>query len=213
MPDSPLIEGLVKDLKPVRPRSAKTDALIVGGLGLVELALFLGLGMARPDMPVAMAQPSFWWKLGSLGVIAVLGAIAAIVSFDPAASPRRGLRWVAIAIGVCFVAGWVIDAERGGMSNLISRLDWRSGIQCALKMAALSLPPLIGLGLLMHRGAPTDTAGTALAVGITAAAWGAFVFVFACPYDDPLYLAVWYTVGCGVVTIFARLLLPRLLRW
>jgi hypothetical protein len=65
----------------------------------------------------------------------------------------------------------------------------------------------------MRRGAPTDTAGTSLAVGIAAAAWGAFVFVFACPFDDPLYIAVWYTVGCGLVTILARLLLPRLVRW
>jgi hypothetical protein len=39
------------------------------------------------------------------------------------------------------------------------------------------------------------------------------VFVFACPHDDPLYVAVWYTVGCGLVTLVARLLLPLLTRW
>jgi hypothetical protein len=77
----------------------------------------------------------------------------------------------------------------------------------------LSLPAVIGLGLLMRRGAPTDTGGTSLAVGITAAAWGAFVFVFACPYDDPLYIVVWYSVGCGLVTLLARLALPHLTRW
>lgn len=210
---NPLIENLVNDLKPVRRRSARSDALIAGSLGFLELALFLGIGMARPDMKMAMTQPSFWWKLGSLGLITVLGAIAAIVSFDPVASPRRGLRRVAIAFFLCLATGWFIDAAHGGFSALLVRLDWRGGILCYSKIIILSFPPLAGLGLLMHRGAPTDSAGTALAVGITAAAWGAFVFVFACPFDDPLYIAVWYTLGCGTVTLLARLLLPRLLRW
>ncbi len=213
MADSPLIESLVKDLKPVRRRTARSDALVLACLFLLELALFLGFGMARANMSAAMAQPSFWWKLGSLGLIAILGAAAAIVSFDPAASPRRGLRRVAISVVLCLLAGLFIAADDGGFSSLLARLDWRDGLQCVAQMVLLSLPPLAGLGLLMRRGAPTDTAGTALAVGITAAAWGAFVFVFACPFDDPLYVAVWYTLGCGLVTILARLALPRLLRW
>ena len=50
-------------------------------------------------------------------------------------------------------------------------------------------------------------------VGLAAAAWGAFVFVFACPSDDPLYIAVWYSVGCGIVVLSSRLILPRLARW
>jgi hypothetical protein len=49
--------------------------------------------------------------------------------------------------------------------------------------------------------------------GLAAAAWGAFVFVFACPSNDPLYIAVWYSLGCGIVTAISRLVLPRLSRW
>jgi hypothetical protein len=67
--------------------------------------------------------------------------------------------------------------------------------------------------LLMRRGAPTDTRGTSLLVGLAAAAWGAFVFVFACPFNDPLYIAVWYSVGCGTVTLLSRFVLPRLAHW
>jgi hypothetical protein len=96
---------------------------------------------------------------------------------------------------------------------LVDRLNWRDGLQCVAKMVLLSLPAVIGLGFLMRRGAPTDLGGTALAAGIASAAWGAFVFVFACPYDDLLYTAVWYSLGCGLVTLFARLILPRLSRW
>jgi hypothetical protein len=80
-------------------------------------------------------------------------------------------------------------------------------------MIALSIPPAIALGVLIRRGAPTDRAGTALAAGLSSATWGAFVFVFACPSDDPLYIAVWYTVGCSIVTVLARTILIRLSRW
>jgi hypothetical protein len=80
-------------------------------------------------------------------------------------------------------------------------------------MIALSVPPVLGLGALMRRGAATDGSRTALLVGITGAAWGALVFVFACPFNDPLYIAVWYTIGCGTVVLVSRALLPRLSRW
>jgi hypothetical protein len=213
MPDDPFIGRLVSDLKPVRRRSAKADVLIVAALCVVELIVFLGFGAMRPDMPMAMGAPSFWWKLGSLGLIAVVGGVVAILSFDPATSPRRGLHWLAILIVLCLAVGWVIDAARDDLPSLTARLNWRQGLECVYQMSALSLPAVAGLGLLMRRGAPTDTGGTALAVGIAAAAWGAFVFVLACPSDDPLYIAVWYAVGCGLVVSLARLLLPPLTRW
>ena len=115
-------------------------------------------------------------------------------------------------VAVCLAIGWVIDAERTGVSTLAAQADWRAGLECVYQMVLLAAPAVVGLGVLMRRGAPTDIAGTCLAVGIAAAAWGAFVFVFACPHDDPLYIAVWYSVGCGLVTGFARLVLPRLAR-
>jgi hypothetical protein len=213
MANDPLIDRLARDLKPVRRRSAGRDAALLGLLCLVELALFLGLGAMRPDMPTAMEQPSFWWKLGSVGLIALVSAAVAVVSFDPVRSPRRGLRWLAAIIALCFAAGWAVDASRDGWPALVARVQWHEGMQCASKIVALSVPAMLGLGLLMRRGAATDSGGAALASGIAAAAWGAFVFVFACPYDDPLYIAVWYAVGCGFVTALGRLALPRLTRW
>lgn len=208
-----LVDRLVSDLTPVRRRSALRDAAILGLIGAIELAVFLGLGQMRHDMHVAMQQPSFWWKLGSLGVIALGGAAVAILSFNPVASPRRGLRWLAAVIACCIAAGWIIDPSGSGLSTLTARLRWRDGLECVGEMVALSVPAVTGFGLLMRRGAATDAGGSALASGIAAAAWGAFVFVSACPFDDPLYIAVWYAVGCGLVTGFARLALPQLARW
>ena len=213
MANDHLIDRLARDLRPVRRRRPAREFLALGLLGAIEVALFLALGMVRPDMPMAMANPSFWWKLGSLGLIALVGVVVAVLSFDPAASPRRGLRWLGAILGVSLAGGWVIDAARDGWPAVAQRLNWHDGVQCVMKMGLLSVPAVIALAVLMRRGAPTDQAGSSLASGIAAAAWGAFVFVFACPYDDPFYIVVWYPVGCGLVTLFARLALPRLTRW
>ncbi len=182
-------------------------------LGIIEVGLFLAFGLMRPDMPTALHLLSFWWKLSSLGVIALVSGAVTIHSLDPIRSPRRGLRWVSVLIVLSLAAGWMIDASHGDYASLLVRLDWRNGVQCFFKTATLSVPAVIGLGLLMRRGAPTDRGGTALAAGLAAATWGAFVYVFACPFDDPLYVAVWYSLGCAMVTLVARIALPRLTRW
>ena len=160
-----------------------------------------------------MQQPSFWWRLVSLGLISLISGALAILSFNPSYSPRRGMRWLALVVAICLVFGLSIGTGPSGFDAIIHRLDWTKGVQCAGKMIALSIPPLLGLGILMRRGAPTDTRGTALLVGLAAAAWGAFVFVFACPFDDPLYIAAWYSVGCAIVTLLSRICLPHLARW
>ena len=208
-----LVDRLVQDLRPVRPRRLFHDALVAGAAGAVELGLFLWLGATRPDMPVAMGHMPFWWKLTSMGLIALVGGTVALVSFSPTRSPRGGLRLLLALIAVCLAAGWTLDAAREGWPALAARLNWHDGWQCVYKMILLSLPALAGLGLLMRRGAPADMGGTAWTVGIASAAWGAFVFVFACPHDDPLYVALWYAVGCGLVTLAARVILPPLTRW
>jgi hypothetical protein len=208
-----LVDRLSQNLRPVRRRSVRREALLLLLLGVVEVAAFLGMGFMRPDMPVAMEAPSFWWKLTSMGLIAVLGAGVAILSADPVRSPRRGLRWILVCIVVIFASGWLIDAAGNGLADLVRRLAWTQGLQCVWKMVVLSIPAVVVLGGLVRRGAPTDRSGTALAAGLSSAAWGAFVFVFACPSDDPLYIAVWYTAGCSIVTLLGRAILMRLSRW
>ncbi len=208
-----LLDRLSQDLRPVRPRRVGREALLLALLAVAEIAIFLGLGFMRSDLAMAMAAPSFWWKLASMGLIAVVGTSVAIVSVDPARSPRRGLRWLLVCVLAALACGWLIDAAGHGLADLIRRLDWRLGVHCVATMVALSIPPAVALGVLIRRGAPTDRAGTALAAGLASAAWGAFVFVFACPSDDPLYVVVWYSVGCAIVTLVSWAILLRVSRW
>lgn len=208
-----LIDRLAEDLTPVRRRRPWVDMLTVAAIAIVELALLFAVGFAHMSVHRMMTEPTLWWRLASLGLISLVSGVLAIRSFDPAYSPRGGLRWLALIVAICLTFGLFMGGLPGGLASIARRLDWTSGVECAYKMALLSVPPLIGLALLGRRGAPTDLRRTPLLIGLAAAAWGAFAFVFACPFNDPLYIAVWYSVGCGIVVVLARLILPRIARW
>jgi len=208
-----LVETLSASLRPIRRRSVARDVGILAAIGVAEIALLLLTGRMRPDLMRVMMLPFFWWKLGTMAAVAAIGFVTALRSFDPTHSPRPGLRYSGVAIGVALAIGWLLDATHRSGQPLIARLQWHNGIACMIAMGLLSLPMIAGLAWLMRRNAPTDRSGTALAAGVAGAAWGAFAFTFACPHDDPLYVAIWYFAGCAVVAVGGRWLLAPVARW
>lgn len=208
-----LIEQLAEDLGPVRPRRFWVDTSIMALIAVSELALLFAVGFAHLDMHRMLMQPTMGWRLASLGLISLLSGFLAIRSFDPTYSVQGSARWLALLVVICLAYGMVMGGMPAGMASMIQRLDWASGVQCVSRIVLLSMPPLIALAVLGRRGAPTDLRRTPLLIGLAAAAWGAFVFVFNCPFNDPLYIVVWYGVGCAIVTLASRFLLPRFVRW
>jgi hypothetical protein len=208
-----LIDTLVDDLRPVpRPRFGPQIVVLLA-LAAVELAGFLALGTMRPDMDAAIGRAAFWWKMAGLGVLALIGVNVALRSFSPVSSPRNGLRrWALVLAAIVFV-GTVINVAGQGLDGLAGRLMWRMGVECLTVMTVLSLPPVLALGYMMRRGAPTDLRASAAAVGVAAAAWGAFIFAFHCPSDDPFYIVFWYALSCAAITLVTRAILPLTSRW
>lgn len=208
-----LIDQLADDLAPVRPRRLWVDVGIMLLIAAIELALLFAIGFANLDMHRIETQPTVGWRLVSLGLISMAAGFAAIRSFDPTYSAKGAVRWLTGIIALCVVSGLFLGSLPGGVSALLQRLAWTNGIGCASHIALLSTPPLLGLILLGRRGAPTDMRRTRLLVGLAAAAWGAFAFVFSCPFNDPVFIITWYGLGCAATVLLARYVLPRIARW
>ncbi|OJU22433.1 MAG: hypothetical protein BGN95_09580 [Sphingomonas sp. 66-10] len=212
MSSESLIADLSSELAPVQRRSMLREGGLILALGVVELALFLGLGLMRPDMSHMAGSPFLMWRVGSLGLLAVVACVLAIRSFSPTVQPRRGLM-LACALAILAILGSVFVAPEGVSERpLLDRINPASGMICAASIFVLSLPIMALLGVLMRRAAPTQPRLSALGSGIAAGACGAFVFAFCCPFNDPLYVVVWYTSGCAAVAAFARWCLPRRFR-
>jgi hypothetical protein len=212
MSNESLIAGLSSDLTPVKRRSMLREGGLVLALGAVELVLFLALGVMRPDMHHIGGSPFLMWRLGSLGLLAVAACILAIRSYSPTAQPRRGLMLACALAALAIVGGAFVTPEGVGDRALLDRINPDSGVLCAMWIFMLSLPIVGLLGILMRKAAPTQPRLSALASGIAAGACGAFVFAFCCPFNDPLYVVVWYSIGCGAVAVAARWCLPRRFR-
>ena len=213
MPTDQFLDSLAADLRPVEPRRDTRDLAVFAALAAVELAAFLTLDVKFVDLAAAVSSPSFWWKLTGLGLITLVSVVTAIRSFDPAKSPRLGLRLGALLIASALVTGLALDLSYPTQATVLERLAWQDGLRCVASMVGLSIPAIMALGYLMRRGAPTDRAGTSVAGGVAAASWGAFVFAFACPHFDPLYVVTWYMVGTAGIVIAARYAFLAVSRW
>lgn len=207
-----LILDLSSDLAPVRRRNMLREGGLVLALAAVELALFLGMGVVRHDMGHMPGSPFLMWRVGSLGVLAVIACVLAIRSFAPTARPGKGLMLAGAVAIIAMVCGAFVTPEGVGERALLDRISPASGLMCAVSIFVLSLPIVLLLGALMRRAAPTQPRLSALAAGIAAGACGAFVFAFCCPFNDPLYVVTWYSIGCAAVAAVARWRLPRRFR-
>ena len=208
-----IIDRLVDDLQPVRPRAAWRDGLQLGALALAELALVLMIGQQRADLHTAMRGTMFWWKMGSVFAVAVAGLAALVLSLDPAEGPRRGRRLIASVAAGALLAGAVIGGIAALPGSVSARLDVREGLLCLRNTLVLSLPMVLAIIWVARRAAPTRPRSVATVAGVAAAGWGAFVFAWSCDHSDPLYVVVWYGTAVLLGAGLGRWLLPRALRW
>lgn len=204
MSSESLILQLSSNLTPVRRRRMLPEAAIITALGAIELTLFLGLGIMRPDIGEMASSPYLLWRLGSLAILTIVACTVAIRSYSPMARPRRGLTFAYALAGLAAIGGIFVAPADVSDLTLIERLDPARGILCAISIFALSLPVVAVLGVLMRNAAPTQPRRSALASGIAAGTMGALIFAFCCPINDPLYVVVWYALGCAAAASAAR---------
>jgi hypothetical protein len=213
MATDPLIDALVADLAPVRTRPRLPVVPVLIALLALETALATAIGGLRPDLATAVAAPGFWWKLGSLGLVCGLSLDALLASMDPVRSPRPGLVRLA-GLGLLLLAvGWLTDALTPSSRGLMERMAIADGLHCFTHCAVLALPPLIGLGLLLRRGAPTHPATSGLAAGLAAASWGGLCYMLSCDQDEPLFVTLWYGLALLACAAAGRFVIGRLARW
>lgn len=206
-----LILDLSADLAPVKRRSVPHEAVLLVAVGAAELVLLLGAGAMRQDMERVILSPFMIWKIGSLMLLAGVTCAIAMRSFSPPASSRRSLLLAFGLAALAIVAGIFVTAADGGRP-LLDRLSPVHGVLCATSIVVLATPLVVALAALMRRAAPVRPKQSALACGLAAATSGALVFTVCCPMNDPLYIAVWYSVAVTIVAGMARWLLPRRFR-
>lgn len=213
MSSETMIDRLVAELEPVRPRKAWRDALWLSLLALVEAAMVMIMMPPRHDLAVAVTGAMFWWKTGSCFALAIAGAIALVMLLDPAGNLRAARRWIVAAAVAAFVVAVVLYGVTTMPGTLWERLEWREGVGCLSAVFALGLPLALAIVIVARRAAPTLPHAAAVAAGVASAGGAALLFGWVCPHSDPLYVTVWYGSAIVLGAVLARFTLPPLLRW
>lgn len=207
------IDDLVGTLEPVRPARPAGLALrfVFPALLLSAAGLAILVGM-RPDMPDALALPSFWIKLIAMTAIAATGWFALSAASRPGRSPAPGLIAGGTLIALLLLAGLANFALASPESRMDVLMGYSIG-QCLPLVVLTALPVFAGSLLVLRRMAPTRLHLAGLAAGLFAGAAGAAVYSLSCNEASLTFLAVWYQLAMLAVAAIGALAGPRLLRW
>jgi hypothetical protein len=84
---------------------------------------------------------------------------------------------------------------------------------CIVAIPSLSIVTLAALLVALRAGAPRSPALAGAAAGVLAGCLSAALYATHCPDDSPLFVAVWYTLAVGLVTLTGAFAGRWALRW
>lgn len=208
-----LIDDLAERAAPVSAgRAARILALGAGGGALVSFAaMVLWLGI-RPDMADAMATGAYWMKF----FYTLLFAVAGFWTIERLARPGTSSRRQMILEALPFACMALLALVRLALVPAAMRMPMAMGHSshvCPWRIVILALPVFAGTFWSLRKLAPTRPAISGLAAGLAAGALGAFIYAFHCDESAAAFVALWYTLGIGLVGLAGALLGRFLLRW
>jgi hypothetical protein len=205
------LDRLVAELEPVRPlrlsRGISTVAALMGA-AIVFILLIKGM---RADLRAADPDPMFLLRGGLLLLLGCASGYAVLSMASPAVG-KPGQSWkmaVAAAALLPMTALVVAMLGRGdvAMANCLYGLD------CMAFSTLGALATAIPMVLWLRRGAPTSPARAGWLTGVASGGLGAFAYGLHCPFNDVVYIGLWYTLAVGFCAVVGRLVVPRLIRW
>jgi hypothetical protein len=214
MRTSDLIDRLVADHaahpapKPIAHRLAMA---LLGGLGISVALLLITLGV-RADLLAALGTWRFDLKLGGSFILAMAAGWIALRLSRPTTSSPSVMPILIVPALLLFVAV-AYELVTVPTSAWPSRAMGVNGVMCVANIMALSAIPLVAAIYALRSGAPMSPAVMGAVGGMLAGALGATVFATHCTDDSPLFVAIWYVLAIGLMTMFGLVMGRHALRW
>jgi len=166
----------------------------------------------RADIASAVLTVRFDLKIVEALLLSAT-AIALILRLArPGASTKLHIIVLAAA-PVLLAAGVITELAVVPADLWQTKLVGRNSLICMTAIPLLSLPLLGTLLLALRDGAPTSRGAAGAAAGLVAGGLAAALYATQCIDDSPLFVATFYPIAIGAVTVLGALLGRRLLRW
>lgn len=207
-----LLDRLAADLKPVGrhalPRRIATSAV----LGLVA-TIVIGFAILAfvVNRPFGGADGMmFWVKLAYAGALGGLGLLALPALSRPEPRPARPLLSAAALVALALVLGGVTWFQSGWAMPV---LMGGTALACPWLIIVTGLPLLAVLLGGMRSFAPRSPTRAGLAAGLVAGGFGAAAYALWCGETSMTFMAVWYSLGIGLLALTGAIVGSWLLRW
>jgi hypothetical protein len=206
-----LVRALAADHS-ARDRSLEWSLASASLAGMAAAALFVLTLGARDDLVDALADPRFVFKLGLMLLLAASSAMLALRLARPAAGTTTwllALGTVPLLLLIAVIVELIFLPRAAWMEELIGS----NSLLCLVSIPLLAAPILVAALAVLRGGAPLRPGLTGAVAGLFAGGLGATLYATHCIDDSPLFVATWYSLAIGVVTVIGALAGSKLLRW
>lgn len=205
------ISAMVEELEPVRPLDIKRGAWLVVAIFTGVTAFVLMIKGVRVDLMAGDPAPMFLLRAGLLLLLGVGCGWAALSMASPSVG-KQGQSWkMAIAAAALLPLAALIIAMTGKGGMAVA--DMRFGMDCLFFSITGGLATAIPMVYWLRRGAPTSPERAGWLTGVASGGLGAFAYGFYCPFNDLVYIGLWYSLAVCICAVAGRLVVPRLIRW
>lgn len=207
-----LIALLASDMLPAQKpvRQLLLRYLLVGGAVCgVLLVTVLGLNSNMDEMAL---HPAFAIKMLWLAALMVCSLYGLFRLARPGMSAGHSAVGIGLALLAMLSLGLVqlLQTDSAARNAQWMGVSWE---ECAINIAALSLPVLAALLWALRQLAPTRPALTGAVAGMLAGSLAASIYSLHCPETSFTFFAIWYVAGMALSTGLGTVLGARWLRW
>jgi hypothetical protein len=178
----------------------------------VSLAIFFMFLGIRADLFSVMTDPHVIFKF--IMAASLFGSLLPLVisADQPEIRLKTRLGWLALPLFI-MAGGIVFQLITSPADYWLSGMMGRYPAACLRSIPALAIGPFLVLLWMLKNGAPAEPVLSGAVAGAVSAAIAAFIYALHCPDDSALFVALWYTLSIGSVTIIGALIGHFWLRW
>jgi hypothetical protein len=205
------IDAMVAELEPVKPLRMAHGLTALLAIVLSAAALIVYSKGMRADLMLGNPDPMFLLRAGLLLLLGG-GCGWAVLSMARPSVGHQGQSWkMAMAAAALMpLAALLVMLTRGAD---VAMANAYFGMQCMAYSALAGLAVAVPMVMFLRRGAPTSPDRAGWLTGVAAGGLGAFGYGLHCPFNDVVYIGLWYTLAVGVCAVIGRLVVPPLIRW
>lgn len=209
-----LINALIEDQEALAPAPGLGSPFgfyLAGGLAFSLLIFFSFLGI-RSDFDRAMLDPHVVFKFifagslfGSLIPLAFY-AMRPEITLTPL---LRRLFFPLIVLGMGIAFQMATTPPDFWFSEMVGRYP----ASCLKNVPIFAAGPLVAILLMIRAGAPTQPIVSGAIAGALSGSLGAIIYALHCPDDSALFVAVWYSLAIGILSVVGGFLGHLWLKW